>query len=69
MYMKQLEIQLTVQFYAIFQNRHLITVLFKWMEYKKMKKLFLKFFDLVHFHNYGHLCILTSRERKREIPC
>ena len=20
-----------------------------------MKKLFLKFFDLVHFHNYGHI--------------
>ena len=59
MYMRLLEINLTVQFYAIFQNRHLITVLFKWMEHKKMKKLFLKFFDLVHFHNYGHRYLLN----------
>ena len=35
MYMRQLEIHLTVQFYAIFKNRHPITVLFKWIEHKK----------------------------------
>ena len=36
--MYNLEIHLTVQFYAIFPNRHLITVLFKWMEHKKNEK-------------------------------